>query len=58
MSQWNSPFNAFLLIIEGATEKALQFIMRLWSICNKNFISLNENVFLNATVRFKQEKVY
>ena len=28
-------FFAFLLIIEGATEKVLQFIMQVKSICNK-----------------------
>ncbi len=35
-SQWNSTFFAFLIIVEGTTEKVLQFIMPLKSIYNKN----------------------
>ncbi len=36
-SQWNSTFFiTFSLIIEGTTEKVLQFIMPLKSICNQN----------------------
>jgi hypothetical protein len=31
------PFFAFSLIIEGTTEKVLQFIMPLKSISNQNF---------------------
>ncbi len=33
---------AFWLIIEGATEKVLQFIMQLKSIFNKTWVSLNK----------------
>ncbi len=36
ISQWNNKFFEFSLIIEGTTEKVLQFIMRLLSIYNKN----------------------
>jgi hypothetical protein len=35
--QWNSTFFAFSLIIEGTTEKVLQFIMLLKTIYNGNF---------------------
>jgi len=47
-------FFAFWLIIEGATEKVLQFKMQLKLIYNKN-LGFNEqkNVFLNTTERFK-----
>ncbi len=45
------------MIIEGTTEKMLQFIMQLKSIYEKkNFGSLTKNAFLNTTERFKQEK--
>ncbi len=37
MTQWNSAFFAFSLIIEGTTEKVFQFIMPLKSIYNRNF---------------------
>jgi hypothetical protein len=36
IKQWNSTFLAFSLIIEGATEKVLQFIMPVKTIYNKN----------------------
>jgi hypothetical protein len=40
--QWDSTFLAFSLIIDGTTEKVLQFIIPLWSISNHNldFIEL------------------
>jgi hypothetical protein len=44
-SQWNSSFFAFPLIIEGITEKALQFIMPLKSIYNQNLVSLNKKMY-------------
>ncbi len=48
----------FSLIIEGTTEKVLQFIMPLKSIYNRNFGFIEQkNVFLNTTERFKQEKL-
>jgi hypothetical protein len=51
--QWNSTFLAFSLIIEGATEKVLQFIMPLKSIHNKNLGFVEQkNVFLNTAERF------
>jgi hypothetical protein len=50
---------AFSIIIEGTTEKVLQFIMPLKSIYNQNlgFIEA-KNVFLNTTERFIQENIY
>jgi hypothetical protein len=47
------------LIIEGATEKVLQFKMPFKSIYNKN-LGFNEqkNVILNTTMRFKEQKIY
>jgi hypothetical protein len=48
-------FFAFCLIIEGATEKVLQFIILLKSIYNQNIGFIEQkNRFLNPT----QEKVY
>jgi hypothetical protein len=46
---------ALSLIIEGATEKASQFVMPLSSICIKTFV-LNglKKVFLNSVDMFKQ----
>ncbi len=35
-TQWNSAFFAFSLIVQGSTEKVLQFIMPFKSIYNKN----------------------
>jgi len=49
---------AFWLIIEGATEKVLQFILQLKSIYKKNLVSLNQKCISDTTERFKQEKVY
>jgi hypothetical protein len=40
--EWNSTFFAFWSIIEGTTEKVLQFIMLLKLIYNRNFVSLNK----------------
>jgi len=57
--QWDSVFFAFSLIIEGTTEKVLQFIMPLKSIYSRNFgFIAQKNVFLNTTESFKQEKLY
>ncbi len=39
--EWNSTFFAFSLMIEGTTEKVLQFIMPLKSSYNKN-LGFNE----------------
>ncbi len=45
--QWNSTFLAFSLIIEGNTEKVLQFVMPLKSIYNKNlsFVEQKTHIF-------------
>ncbi len=37
ISKWNGTFFALSLIIEGTTEKVLQFMMPLKSIYNRNF---------------------
>jgi hypothetical protein len=52
--QWNSRLLAFSLIIEGTTEKVLQFIVVLKSIYNKNLGFIE--VFLNTIERFKTRK--
>jgi len=50
---------AFSLIIEGTSEKVLQFIVSLKSIYNRNFgFTQQKNVFLSTTESFKQEKLY
>ncbi len=47
----------FSLIIEGAKEKALQFMMSLKSnFATRILVSLIKNVILNTTERFKQER--
>jgi hypothetical protein len=49
---------AFSLIIEGTTEKVLQFMLTLKSIYNRNFGFFEQKKsFLNATESFKQEKL-
>ncbi len=45
-----------LLITEGATERASQFIMKLNSAYIKTLVLLNENVFMNAAGRLKNLK--
>ncbi len=57
--QWSNAFFAFSLIIEGTTEKVLQFILALKSIYSRNFgFIAQKNIFLNTTESFKQEKIY
>jgi hypothetical protein len=52
-------FFAFSLIIEGTTEKVLQFKMLLKAICNRNFGFIEQTkLFLKTTESFKQEKLY
>ncbi len=46
-------FCAFSLVIEGTAEKALQFIMPIKSIYNKNLGFTQRNVFLKTTDRSK-----
>ncbi len=53
-SQWQSTFFAFSLIIEGATEKVLQFLMLIMSIFNQNLGFIELCVFLNTTEWPKQ----
>ncbi len=46
-------------IIEGTTEKMMQFLMPLKSRNNQNLGFIKQkNVFLNTTERFKQANVY
>ncbi len=51
-------FFAFSIIIEGTTEKVMQFMMPLKSVYNKNLGFMEKNVFLNTTDRFKQANIY
>jgi hypothetical protein len=43
--QLNSTFLAFSLIIEGSTEKVLQFVMPLKSIYNKNLSFAEQKMY-------------
>jgi hypothetical protein len=55
IKQWNSTFFAFSLIIEGATEKVLQFMRPVQSIYNLNLGFIEQKIeFLNTTEKFKQ----
>ncbi len=52
--QWNITFFGLLLIIEGAAEKVLQFIMPHKSIYNrKTILTMSKMVFLNTAERLK-----
>ncbi len=51
-------FFTILMIIEGATEKVLQFILPLKSIYIKNYGFNEQNVILYTYERFKQENLY
>jgi hypothetical protein len=42
----------------GHHRKGAAFIMPLKSIYNKTLVSLNKNLFLNTTEKFKQEKLH
>jgi hypothetical protein len=42
MPQWNSMFFAFSFIIEGTTEKVLQFIIPSSQFTTKTLVSLNK----------------
>ncbi len=44
-AKWNGTFFAFSSIIEGATEKVLQFMMTLKSIYNRNFGLIEQKVY-------------
>jgi hypothetical protein len=54
--QQNNTFFAFSLIIEGATEKVLQFIMPHKSICNKNFGFNDQKMFFEHYREFQARK--
>jgi hypothetical protein len=45
VGNWNSTFFAYSLIIEGTTEMALQFIMPLNSIYNRNFGFIEQKMY-------------
>ncbi len=47
----------FLLIIQGATEKVLQFTMPLKVVYSKKMVSFNKNVFLNIAEMIRVEKI-
>jgi hypothetical protein len=55
-TQWNSAFFAFSLIIEGTTEKVLQFIMPLKSFYNRNFVSIEQNMNFEHYGEFQARK--
>jgi hypothetical protein len=58
MKNERAYFFAFSWIIEGTTEKVLQFIMPLESIFNKNLGFVERtNLFLNTTEGFEQLKI-
>jgi hypothetical protein len=44
-SQWNSTFFAFSIIVEGTTEKVLQFIMPLEFLYNKNLCFIEQKMY-------------
>jgi hypothetical protein len=53
--KWNNAFIAYSSIIEGSTEKVLQFIMPLKSIYNRSFGFIEQkNYFLNTTESFSK----
>jgi hypothetical protein len=53
----NSTFWAFSLIIEGSTEKALQFIMAIQSIHDKNFGFVKQNYMFEHHGKAETKKV-
>ncbi len=53
---WNSTFFAFTSIIEGTTEKALQFIMPLKSIYNRNFGFIEQKMYFWTLQRVPSKK--
>ncbi len=57
-SNGTARFFAFSILIEGTTEKVLEFIMILKSIYNINLVSLNKNVFFEHNIEFQQDKLY
>ncbi len=51
-------FFVFSLVIEGTTEKVLQFIMPFKSIYNRNFDFIEQKMYFWTIQSFKQEKLY
>jgi hypothetical protein len=51
-------FFAFGLIIEGATEKVLQFIMQLKSVYNKNLGFIEQKLFFFNTAEVQIRKKF
>jgi hypothetical protein len=49
---------AFWLIIEGTTEKVLQFIMQLESIQSKNLGFIEQKMYFWTLLRDSNKKVY
>ena len=59
VNQWNSMFIAFSLIIEGTTEKVLQFMMPLRTIFNQNLGFTEQKMYFGTLQRgVFYEKVY
>ncbi len=56
ISQWNNTFFKFSLIIEGTTEKVLQFIIRLLSIYNKNLGFIEHNCIFEHYIEIQTIK--
>jgi hypothetical protein len=56
--KWNSTFFAFSLIIEGATEKVLQFTMPLKSIYNKKLGFANKKCIFEHYREVPTIKIY
>ncbi len=54
--QWNSTFFWFSLIIEGTTEKVLQFIMPLRSIYNQSIGVIEQILFFRALQKGSNNK--
>jgi hypothetical protein len=50
---------AFSVLIEGTTEKVLQFIMPLKSMYNRNFGFIEQKMYILKTAReFQLDKLY
>ncbi len=57
--QWNRAFFTLSLIIEGATEKILQFVLPMKQINNKKFCFDKQKImFEHCSVRFKQWTIF
>jgi hypothetical protein len=54
--KWNSAFFALSLIIEGTTEKVLQFIMPLKSFYNRHFGFIEQNMNFEHYREFQASK--